>query len=192
MSKGTTIKEAIVKFEEKEGCKASEAKHVMLLAQIPPIEKMDASLSTLACCEKLSLSTNTIEKIANLNGLKNLKILSLGRNNIKSLTGLEAVGDTLEELWISYNNIEKLKGINVLKKLKVLYMSNNAVKDMAEFNKLADLPCLEDLLFVGNPLEENLSAADKYRDTLTDKLVKLRKLDGVPVIREEEEEQQQS
>lgn len=30
---------------------------------------MDASLSTLAACEKLSLSTNQIEKIANLNGL---------------------------------------------------------------------------------------------------------------------------
>ena len=68
--------------------------------------------------------------------VENLKILSLGRNNIKSLTGLEAVGDTLEELWISYNSIEKLKGINVLKKLKVLYMSNNSVKDMNEFVKL--------------------------------------------------------
>lgn len=68
--------------------------------------------------------------------LENLRILSLGRNNIKSLTGLEAVGDTLEELWISYNFIEKLKGINVLKKVKVLYMSNNSVKDMGEFSKL--------------------------------------------------------
>lgn len=39
------------------------------MALIPPIEKMDASLSTLVNCEKLSLSTNCIEKIANLNGL---------------------------------------------------------------------------------------------------------------------------
>ena len=28
-------------------------------------------------------------------------------------------------------------------------MSNNTVKDWAEFNKLADLPCLLELLFVG-------------------------------------------
>merc|ERR1711976_156481 len=158
MSKGTTIKESIAKWEEKEGKKAAEAPHVELYAQYPPIEKMDASLSTLAKCERLSLSTNAIEKIANLNGLKHLKILSLGRNSIKSLTGLEAVGDTLEELWISYNQIEKLKGINVLKKMKVLYMSNNAVKDWGEFGKLADLVSLEDLLFVGNPLEERLSS----------------------------------
>lgn len=189
MSKGTTIKEAISRFEEKEGVKASEAKHVVLIAQLPPIEKMDASLSTLVSCDWLSLSTNCIEKIANLNGLKNLKILSLGRNNIKSLTGLEAVGDTLEELWISYNNIEKLKGINVLKKLKVLYMSNNSVKDMGEFGKLADLPSLEDLLFVGNPLEESLQSTEKgYRDTVQEKLLKLKKLDGVPVIRQEQDE----
>ncbi|KAI3382370.1 hypothetical protein SNEBB_006723, partial [Seison nebaliae] len=112
MSKGTTIKEAIFKWEEKhEGKKASEAHVVKLYGQLPPIEKMDAFLSSLANCEHLSLSTNSIEKIANLSALKHLKVLSLGRNNIKNLTGLEAIGDTLLELWISYNQIEKLKGV---------------------------------------------------------------------------------
>ncbi|XP_047677700.1 dynein axonemal light chain 1 isoform X3 [Tachysurus fulvidraco] len=88
LAKSTTIKEALAKWEEKSGEKAGDAKEVKLYGQIPPIEKMDASLSTLTNCEKLSLSTNCIEKIANLNGLKNLKILSLGRNNIKNLNGL--------------------------------------------------------------------------------------------------------
>lgn len=186
--KATTIKEALAAWEQKNGCKAAEAKEVKLIAKIPPMEKMDASLSTLAQCEKLSLSTNCIEKIANLNGLKNLKILSLARNNIKSLTGLEAVADTLEQLWISYNLIEKLKGINMLKKLKVLYMSNNAVKEWNELFKLADLPCLVDLLFVGNPLEEKHSQEGDWRDVTTGKLVKLKKLDGVPVIRKDEDD----
>merc|ERR1712018_805663 len=103
------------------------------------------------------------------NGLKNLKILSLGRNNIKSLTGLEAVGDTLEQLWISYNNIEKLKGINVLKKLKILWMSNNRVGDWSEFNKLIEMPCLEDLLFVGNPIEEKHTADGTWKDDVAKK-----------------------
>lgn len=187
-SKGTTIKEALTKWEEKHECKASEAKQVKLHGQYPPIEKMDASLSTLACCEQLSLSTNCIEKIANLNGLKNLKILSLGRNSIKSLTGLEAVGDTLVELWISYNLIEKLKGINVLKKLKVLYMSNNSVKDWSEFGKLGDLPVLEELVFVGNPIEEKHSLEGDWRDRVPVKLLKLKKLDGVPVIRQDDDQ----
>lgn len=37
--------------EEKTGEKASEAKEIKLYGQIPPIEKMDAALSTLTCCE---------------------------------------------------------------------------------------------------------------------------------------------
>ncbi|XP_055361498.1 dynein axonemal light chain 1 isoform X4 [Betta splendens] len=146
MAKSTTVKEALAKWEEKSGEKANEAKAIKLYSQIPPIEKMDASLSTLTNCEKLSLSTNCIEKISNLNGLKNLKILSLGRNNIKSLSGLEAVGDTLEELWISYNLIEKLKGIQSLKNLKVLYMSNNLVKEwIAAFEEETTILAVGDL-----------------------------------------------
>nr|XP_033807315.1 dynein light chain 1, axonemal isoform X1 [Geotrypetes seraphini] len=188
LAKATTIKEALAKWEEKAGQKASEAKEVKLYAQIPPIEKMDASLSTLVHCEKLSLSTNCIEKIANLNGLKNLRILSLGRNNIKNLNGLEAVGDLLEELWISYNLIEKLKGIHVMKKLKVLYLSNNLVKDWGEFSKLGDLPVLEDLVFVGNPLEEKHSSEGNWLEEATKRLPKLKKLDGTPVIKQEEDE----
>ncbi|XP_064622391.1 dynein axonemal light chain 1-like [Lineus longissimus] len=190
MSKGTTIKEALAKWEDKEKRKAADSTEVKLLAQIPPIEKMDASLSTLVNCRQLSLSTNTIEKIANLNGLKNLKILSLARNSIKSLTGLEAVGDTLEELWISYNNIEKLKGINMLKNLKVLYIANNSVKDWGEFQRLEALLKLDDLLFVGNPLEEKLTSEATYRDDVIKKLKMIKKLDGVPVVRDEPEDEQ--
>lgn len=188
MAKATTIKEALEKWAEKTGEKASEATAVKLYCQVPPIEKMDASLSNLVNCERLSLSTNCIEKIANLNGLKKLKILSLGRNNIKNLNGLEAVGDTLEELWISYNLIEKLKGVHVMKKLKVLYMSNNLVKEWAEFLKLADLPSLVDLVFVGNPLEEKHAADSNWIEEATKRLPKLKKLDGIPVIKREEEE----
>lgn len=184
-SKGTTIKEALAKWKEENEQNPSEASNVNLRSQYPPIEKMDASLSTLLNCEQLSLSTNAIEKIANLNGLKNLKILCLARNNIKSLTGLEAVGDSLEELWISYNMIEKLKGINVVKKLKVLYMANNQVKEWGEFQKLADLPLLQELLLIGNPLEEAATQALTWRDDVARKLPKLSKLDGFPVIRDD-------
>ncbi|NXY72570.1 DNAL1 protein, partial [Glareola pratincola] len=179
-AKATTIREALAKWETKNGQKASEAKEVKLYGQVPPVEMMDESLSTLVNCEKLSLSTNRIERIANLNSLKNLKILSLGRNNIKNLNGLEAVADTLEELWISYNFIEKLRGIRVMKKLKVLYMSNNLVKDWAEFVRLAELPLLEDLVFTGNPLQEKYTSDQKnsWIEEATKRVPKLKKLDG--------------
>lgn len=88
--------------------------------------------------------------------LKNLRILSLGRNLIKGFAGLEALGDTLEELWISYNLIEKMKGINAMRNLRVVYMSNNLVREWTEFNKLQELTNLQDLVFVGNPLYESL------------------------------------
>ncbi|XP_064920618.1 dynein axonemal light chain 1 isoform X1 [Patagioenas fasciata] len=190
MAKATTIKEALARWEEKNGQKASEAKEVKLYGQIPPVEKMDESLSTLVNCEKLSLSTNCIERIANLSNLKNLRILSLGRNNIKNLNGLEAVGETLEELWISYNFIEKLRGIRVMKKLKVLYMSNNLVKDWAEFVRLAELPLLEDLVFVGNPLQEKYASdQNSWIDEAAKRVPKLKKLDGTLLIKEEEEEE---
>jgi len=44
-----------------------------------------------------------------------LKILSLGRNNIKKLENLDGIGQSLEQLWISYNPIDKLNGVDKLK-----------------------------------------------------------------------------
>ncbi|XP_061552577.1 dynein axonemal light chain 1 [Phyllopteryx taeniolatus] len=186
VGKGTTIKEALAKWEEKTGEKCSEATVVKLICQIPPIEKLDSTLAKIPNCEKLCLSTNCIDKITNLGELKNLKILSLGRNNIKAFTGLDAVGDTLEELWISYNLIEKMKGVHLMKKLRILYMSNNLVKDWGEFSKLADLPCLEDLVFVGNPLEEKAEAS--WSIEAPKRVPRLKKLDGHPVIKRAEDE----
>ena len=57
---------------------------------------MEDALNQLEACEKLSLSTNQIERIINLPKLKSLKILSLGRNNIKRIVGLDEIGQTLE------------------------------------------------------------------------------------------------
>lgn len=40
--------------------------------------------------------------------MENLKILALGRNQIKKIENLDSVAESLEELWISYNVLEKL------------------------------------------------------------------------------------
>lgn len=87
----TQLKDAIKKWEQETSEKASDAKDIGMQFQIPPIDRMDVEvLETLQECEKLSLSTNNIDKIL-LPTMRNLKILCLGRNNIKSLSGL--VGD---------------------------------------------------------------------------------------------------
>ena len=78
----------------------------------PPIEKMDSSLNGLVNVKHLSLSTNSIDKMISLPSLRNLEILSLGRNMIKKIAGLEEVGATLRELWLSYNLINTLDGLH--------------------------------------------------------------------------------
>ena len=92
MSKATSCREAIKAWETKTGLVSTDAKEVSLICQNPTIDKMDDSLNTLENCEKLSLSTNSIERIINLPKLKSLKILSLGRNNIKRIVGLDEIG----------------------------------------------------------------------------------------------------
>ncbi|XP_026467121.1 dynein light chain 1, axonemal-like [Ctenocephalides felis] len=183
----TSIKEALKRWEEKHpDIPIGEALDVQLQFQWPPIEKMDNSLNVLVKCEKLSLSTNMIDKIAGISSLKNLKILSLARNYIKNLTGLEGVADTLEELWLSYNLIEKLKGIGVLKRLKVLYISNNLIKDWSEFNKLQEVPTLQELLMIGNPLVDSMDE-ETWRREAVKRLGNLKNLDGQTILRAEDE-----
>jgi dynein light chain 1 len=84
--------------------------------------------------------------------MTSLKILALGRNQIKKIEKLDDLSDTLEELWISYNLIASLDGIAALKNLQVLYMSNNNIKPLEELEKLSGLAELRDVLFVGNPM----------------------------------------
>lgn len=184
MSKSTTIREALGKLAEKtKEKKISDIFHVSLCAEVPSIEKMDANLSQLTSCTKLSLSSNSIEKISNLHGLRNLRILSLSRNQIKCLSGIEAVGETLQELWMSYNLIEKLKGVNSLKKLTVFYINHNLIKDWTEIQRLTDISTLRELSMIGNPLEERHSNDGDWQELMGQKLPQLKQLDNVPLIR---------
>ncbi|KAI8429671.1 hypothetical protein MSG28_000243 [Choristoneura fumiferana] len=182
--KATTCKEAIARWEKEKGESAVDALVVELQFQWPPIEKMDGALSTLVACEKLSLSSNMIDKIAGIAGMRNLKILSLGRNYIKNLAGIETVADTLEELWISYNPIDKLKGIGAMKNLVTFYLCNGAVKEWVEFNRLQECPALRDLVFIGNPVCENQPDIETWRLQASNRLLQITKLDGIPIIRD--------
>merc|ERR1712113_676160 len=102
----------------------------------PPIEKMDSALNQLVNVRHLSLSTNCIDKMIPLPALKNIEVLSLGRNMIKKIQGLEEVGATLKELWLSYNSISQLDGLTPCTKLTTLFLSNNKLKDWGELAKL--------------------------------------------------------
>ena len=55
-TKPTSIKDAIKKWEEKNGQSAAEALEVSLIFQWPPIEKMDHHLGNLIKCESVLTS----------------------------------------------------------------------------------------------------------------------------------------
>ena len=81
----TTCAKALQAWAAKEETPLEDAKMVKIYAQIPPISKLDNSLNQLVNCERLSLSTNSIDRLIPLPGLKSLKILSVGRNNLKKI-----------------------------------------------------------------------------------------------------------
>jgi dynein light chain 1 len=147
---------------------------------------LDNSLNTLKNCEHLSLSTNCIDRLIPLSGMKKLRILSLGRNQLKKIEKLDDVSDTLEELWLSYNQINSLDGVSGLTNLTTLYLSNNLIKTWDELDKLATLPKLRDVLFHGNPIYDNLSKEETRLNVLR-RLPKVAKIDGDMVKQTERE-----
>mmetsp|Transcript_39526 Transcript_39526/g.58076 ORF Transcript_39526/g.58076 Transcript_39526/m.58076 type:complete len:195 (+) Transcript_39526:96-680(+) len=186
----TNIKAAIKKWEEKHpDTNIVEATTVKFCAMIPPITKMDANtLNTLTNCEWLSLSTNMVDKMARLE-LPNLKILSLARNRVKKIDGLQAVAGSLEQLWLSYNDCRDVDGVLGCPKLRVLYMAHNKIKDWAEIAKLRSLANLEDILLVGNPIYSDDSIADAAaaRIRVIQCIPHIQKIDGILVTPMEQE-----
>ena len=60
-------------------------------------------------------------------------------------------------------------------------MAHNYVREWREFEHLSELPVLEDLVFIGNPLEEDCASAGAYNDQVIRRLLYLKKL-GISVV----------
>ena len=147
-----------------------------------------AGLNNLTNCEHLMLSTNSIDKISiALTGLKQLRILSLGRNVIKKIERLDDLGENLCELWMSYNQVSSLDGLGALSNLTTLYMSNNQIKNFAELDKIATLPSLKDVLFFGNPMYDGLSHQEARLEVLK-RLPNVAKIDGAMVLQSDRDQ----
>mmetsp|Transcript_6628 Transcript_6628/g.14423 ORF Transcript_6628/g.14423 Transcript_6628/m.14423 type:complete len:194 (-) Transcript_6628:217-798(-) len=175
----TTCAQAIKAWEAKSEASAEEATEINLCFQTPPIAKLDTKvMGSLKKCQKLSLSTNMIDRMVNLTGMSELKILSLGRNNFKKIEKLEDVAGTLQQLWISYNTIASLDGLACLTNLTTLYCSNNAIKSFSELDKLKANEQLRDVLFLGNPFYAEVSSKEEARIEILRHLPNLKKIDG--------------
>ena len=134
--------------EKNEGKKISEQEDVDLIFR--SIDNLDTSINTLTNCRLLSLSSNLIIRIPELN-LPRLERLSLGRNRIKKISGLSFVAPTLKQLWISYNEITSLEGIKECLKLEILYIGNNNIASINELNVIEKLDQITDVVFKNNP-----------------------------------------
>jgi dynein light chain 1 len=190
MKSFTSFAKALQNWEEKNGASPSDAKVIKLNFEIPPIEKMDPALiGTLVNCEQLSLSTNAIEKMIPISGLKSLKILSLSRNQIKRINGLDEIGATLEELWLSYNYIEKLDGLSSCTEIKTLYVGHNKIKDWNEMDRLKEMSKLRTTVCYGNDIYDKYGTGavgnTEARLHVLAKLPQLGMIDGVMVTDEE-------
>eukprot|EP00927_Polykrikos_kofoidii_P046032 TRINITY_DN40211_c0_g1_i1.p1 TRINITY_DN40211_c0_g1~~TRINITY_DN40211_c0_g1_i1.p1 ORF type:complete len:215 (+),score=47.09 TRINITY_DN40211_c0_g1_i1:60-647(+) len=175
---GTNCMRAIQLWSERNpGLVIEEAEVVKLMCLTPPIERMDSSLSCLVNVKHLSLSTNCIDKIFPLPQLASIEVLSLGRNNIKKIAGLEEIGRTLLQLWLSYNSISTLDGLAGCGKLTTLFMSNNKIKDFSELQKLQPLPELTTVLFTGNPMYEGFTKK-QARSKVVEQLPRIGAVDG--------------
>ena len=53
-------------------------------------------------------------------------------------------------------------------------MSHNYIKEWREFEHMVELPVLEDLVFIGNPLEEEMTAAGRYNEEVIKRLLYLK------------------
>ncbi|KYO00816.1 dynein light chain 1 [Plasmodium gaboni] len=175
MAKEVTFSNCIKNWEQKNGKKICDEEEVSFICNIPLIEKLDNSINTLHKCKRLSLSTNRIEKLIPMSGLKNIEILSLGRNCIKKIQYLEDISGTLKQLWLSYNYIDKLDNLQSLKKLQVLYIFHNKIKSIEEIDKLNTLPELVELGLKGNPIYEGKT--NEYM-----KLLILKKLPQLKIV----------
>ena len=182
----TSFKDAVEKYCAQRGLVVSEAKVIKLTCMNPPIEKLDIGIiSTLLNCEELRLSTNALPGLMPLTNMRNLRILTLSRNSIKSIRPLDDVAQTLEELWLSYNLLEKLNNLGKLEKLKVLYLAHNKISDINELDKIRDLENLKVTVMQGNPFyPSDLSAG---RLSVLKKLPQLTMIDGKMVTNTERE-----
>lgn len=168
-----------------DGKDAGSSTVVKLYAMMPPMKKMSNDLNGLTNCEYLSLSCNSIGVINIPLSLRNLKILSLGRNTLKVVKSLDELGPTLEQLWLSYNSIEKLTGMEKLRKLRVLFLANNNIKSFDELTRLETNVNLEELLLTGNPIYKSGDTMENIRIEVIKRLPRIKKLDGVMILDEE-------
>lgn len=117
-------------------------------------EHNEGCLTTL---EEVSLHQQEIVKIENFDVLcRHLKIMYLQNNIIEKMENLNKLKQ-LEYLNLALNNISKIQNIEGCESLKKLDMTVNFIDVFQIYDSakcLGKLPCLKELYLTGNPCED--------------------------------------
>ncbi|NWX13804.1 LRC23 protein, partial [Aegotheles bennettii] len=133
--------------------------------------------------QTLELRGNKIESTAGLS-LPKLKDLYLAQNAIRSLEGLEGLGQ-LTTLHLRDNQLETLDGFcSSMKCLQYLNLRNNGISSVQEVAKLQVLPTLQALVLLDNPCCDE----PNYRLEVLVLLPHLQRLDKEPFEEDERAE----
>ncbi|KAG8193336.1 hypothetical protein JTE90_022966 [Oedothorax gibbosus] len=116
------------------------------------LSKIDASIKLLPNVQHLDLSHNFIHKIENLESLSDLSVLILSHNRISQLDSLHTYLGNIHVLNLSSNFIQSLHGLSKLFSVSELILENNRISSMSELKHLSQLPCLEVLNLLNNPV----------------------------------------
>ncbi|CAG0884582.1 unnamed protein product [Cyprideis torosa] len=116
------------------------------------LRAIDPSVKLLPTVKSLDFSCNQITSIQNMTGLPYMTDLNLSFNALSSLQDLHTKLGQVVSLDLSSNNISSLEGFGRLFSLEKLDLSCNRVSDISQVSHVASLPCLDTLVFVGNPM----------------------------------------
>jgi protein phosphatase 1 regulatory subunit 7 len=106
---------------------------------------------TMQTLEILSLQSNRLTKIENLNHMINLTELYLSENGLKKIEGLENL-KKLKTLDLSINEIERIENVECLIELEEFWFSNNNLSKWEDIEVLKQLPKLKCLYLEYNPI----------------------------------------
>lgn len=102
----------------------------------------------------LDLYNNQIEKISNLDGLKSLTVLLLGKNRISDISGITSLKQTLRVLDLHGNRITHItQRICQLQELKSLNLAGNLLRQI-QSTDFAGLCCLKELNLKRNRIKK--------------------------------------
>ncbi|XP_053377784.1 nischarin-like isoform X2 [Mercenaria mercenaria] len=125
------------------------------------ITEIDDAMQLMPKVVRLDLSHNKITEIKHLQWLSHMTYLDMSYNDIEELEALHSKLGNLKTLNLAGNRLHSLQGLSKLFSLEQLDLSYNQVALVDDIKPINRLPCVEQLLLIGNPVTITLDYRTK-------------------------------